>query len=89
MVQEIEQILERRQDDAAVSPANRITVASSPPEAQIRHVRGDTKRAVLVTSALGLGLTLSFVTLVDRRLAARSSRKERQLKPVLMEDVPA
>ena len=89
MIQDIEQILERRQDDAAVSPAHRITVALSPPEIQIRNVRGDTKRAVLVTSALGLSLTLTFVTVVDRRLASRSSRKERQLKPVLMEDVPA
>ena len=62
MVQEIEQILERRQDEAAVSPANRIAVAFSPPEIQIRYVRGDTKRAVLVTSALGLSLTLGSVT---------------------------
>jgi hypothetical protein len=89
MVQEIEQILERRQDDAGVSPAHRITIALSPPEMQIRYVRGDAKRAVLVTGALGVSLTLSFVTLVDRRVATRSSRKERQLKPVLMEDVPA
>jgi hypothetical protein len=88
-VQEIEQILERLQNDAAVSPANRITLAVSPPQPQIRYVRGDNKRAVLVTSVLGLSLTFSFVTLVDRRLAVRSSRKERQLKPALMEEVPA
>jgi hypothetical protein len=88
MVQEIEQILERRQDEAAVSRANRITVAFSPAEIQVRYVRGDPKRAVLVTSTLGLSLTLTFVPLIDRRLAARRPRHKPQLEPVLLKDVP-
>jgi hypothetical protein len=89
MIQEIAQILQQRQDDADVSHANRITVALSPADIQVRYVRGDPKRAVLVTTALGLSLTLVFVTLIDRGLAARRARKKPQLQGAPMKSVPA
>jgi hypothetical protein len=80
MTQEIERILQRRQDDAGVTGANRITVALSPPEVQVHYVRGDRRRAVLVTAALGLSLTVTFVSLIDRRLLARRPRNKPQLQ---------
>jgi hypothetical protein len=90
MLEEIERILQRRQDAAAVSRANRITVALSPPEIRVHYVRGDRKRAVAVATSLGLSLTVMFVGLIDRRLVARRTRSKPQRRPAPMKKkVPA
>jgi hypothetical protein len=89
MVHQIEEILRRRQDDAGVSPANRITVASSPRVTHVYYARGDRNRAVLLTTTLGLWLTLWSVIFVDRRLAARRSGNRSRPRPVPMKSIPA
>jgi hypothetical protein len=87
LVHQIEEILRRRQNDAAVSPADRITITVSPPLTDVYYARGDRKRAVLFTTTLGLWLTLWSVLLVDRRLAARGSGNSPRLRPVPMKSI--
>ena len=78
MVKQIDQILQRRQDDAAVRSANRITVALSPPVVQIHYAAAIANECVLVTIALGLSLTFWSVIFSDRRLTVRRSRNKLQ-----------
>jgi hypothetical protein len=89
MVKQTDQILQRRQNEAGVGQANRITVALSPPVVETHYAQGDRQRAAFLTITLGLSLTLWSVIFTDKRLTARRTRDKLRPPPVLGETVRA
>jgi len=73
-VDDIDETLGRRQDEAGVAPALRFTTLMSPSDLVIQHGTGQRSLAVATTSLLGLGLTASAVAYLgarDRRRVLR------------------
>ncbi|WP_197674428.1 hypothetical protein [Agrococcus carbonis] len=70
LVREVAATLESLQARYGVAPASRITVIESPEAPVIQHVTGSRVRALAMTAALGIGLTLACVQVLDRRRRA-------------------
>lgn len=68
--QAIKMALDRRQDAAQVDQFNRITVQASPVAVDVVYRGGDRGRALIVTTIVGGGVTLSVVVLAERRRLA-------------------
>jgi hypothetical protein len=67
LIAEISTILERRQDDAGVTRANKITLAISPQQVQVNYATGDRRRAASVLVLLGMSLTTAAVLVLEAR----------------------
>lgn len=63
----IQGALNELQDEAGVDDVNRIHIQASPDSIQLKYVQGRPSRALLVTVALGIGLTSSLVVFLDAR----------------------
>lgn len=81
LLAQIEQTLDRRQDEAGVNEGSRVRTALSPPRVEIHYAAGLRPRALLVTLVVGTVLTLAAVDRWDRGrpswVTRRRTRKQR------------
>lgn len=71
MIHRVQAQLDELQRDAGVRPANRITAIPAPAAAVVYYVGGNRPRALGMTAALGIALTLSVVLAMDHRRRRR------------------
>lgn len=72
MVAEAEAILDRRQDEAGVNKANRITIAVSPQQVQVYYSQGNRSRGSAAALGLGLCLSVAAATTLDLTVRRRT-----------------
>lgn len=73
---ELDEILQRRQDEARVASTMRITTTQAPNDPDVAYVGGSTVRAVGAAGLVGVGLTGFGVFYVDRLLVRRRASRE-------------
>ena len=75
VVARINHELEAMQAAAGAPSGVRITTRMSPPSPVLLYSKGSRMRALAATLALGIGLTVAAVTLLDRRIAIRAGQR--------------
>jgi hypothetical protein len=80
MIGEVDAILTRRQNAAAVSSSNRITFALSPQQVTINYSTGDRPRGELVAGTLGIAVSVATASAVDVLVRRRGLNNLQRVK---------